>query len=378
MRLLIVSNVFSPYSSGGSAVIAKLQADWLSQHGIEVKIISLDNHKKKSSNSKIDFITTENKFSFFDLNKKNIWQRLRFHQLDLLLNKQLQKKVQEFSPDWIMTHNLTGLGWGSVANIQKKYPTIKWAHFLHDVQAFEPSGQIYYKENFKFIKNIWRNYWAKQRQQVFGEPDLIISPSQWLINVHQKYNFFTNSEKIVLPNPISDKGYQGTTSTQKGFIYVGRLSVDKGIKFLLSTLHNLPEVKIKFIGDGPLATEVKNMSDHNPNWTYLGSLSNTEVLNQMRYSQTLIMPSLIMENQPTVILEALLNNLDVIATNVGGVKEMLDGYGQIVEPDNILELQQAIQKSIKCKPNKSLQQQILQKHDIDHVMRNFLNYLLKA
>jgi len=377
MRLLIIGNVFAPFSSGGSAVIAKLQVDWFQKHKINTRVITLNNCFK-STYPDVSFIETENLFSFFDLNKKNIGQRLMFHYKDLLPNQELLKIARDFSPDWILTHNLTGLGWGSINQIKTKYPQIKWAHFLHDVQFFEPSGQIYYQENLTIFKNIWRKYWAKKRQQVFGNPDLIISPSQWLIDIHQKYHLFQNIKKIVLPNPIFNQDSQQNLNNQKGFIYVGRLSKDKGVEFLLSAIQSFSNIHLKIIGSGPLATKVKKIAQSNSNLVYLGSLSNTQVIQHMQQAQTLIMPSLIMENQPTVILEAVFSNLNVIATNVGGVQELIKGYGQIIEPNNILDLQKAIKNSLTQKPDQKIRQEILKKHQINHVMQEFLDYLLKA
>jgi len=44
----------------------------------------------------------------------------------------------------------------------------------------------------------------------------------------------------------------------------------------------------------------------------------------MRQTQCLVVPSLCYENQPTVILEAQQVGLPVIASNIGGIPEMID------------------------------------------------------
>jgi glycosyltransferase involved in cell wall biosynthesis len=58
-------------------------------------------------------------------------------------------------------------------------------------------------------------------------------------------------------------------------------------------------------------------------------------------------PSLVMENQPTVILEALASGCRVVATDVGGVAETLGEAGWLVRPGSVDDLVQALLQAME-------------------------------
>ncbi|VAX22200.1 Glycosyltransferase [hydrothermal vent metagenome] len=106
-----------------------------------------------------------------------------------------------------------------------------------------------------------------------------------------------------------------------GALFVGRLSVEKGIETLLEAWKNI-DYKLRIAGDGPLMEKVKNAGIKNI--TVLGRLSAREVAKEMRRSAFLVAPSCWYEGFPMVLLEAFANGLPVIVSRLGSLAEIVE------------------------------------------------------
>lgn len=131
-------------------------------------------------------------------------------------------------------------------------------------------------------------------------------------------------EKIVVkPNFVHpDPG----TGQGRGdyFLFVGRLSTEKGLDTLLAAGKQLgEEVRIKVVGDGPLAPQVAEAATHQ-NLEWLGQLPKDQVLSMMKEARALIFPSVWYEGFPVVIAEAYAVGLPVIASDLGSMSTLID------------------------------------------------------
>jgi len=118
-------------------------------------------------------------------------------------------------------------------------------------------------------------------------------------------------------------------------ISVGRLSEEKGIATLLVAWqrHRLP-LKLKIIGDGPLAEEVKAAAAGDERIEWLGRLPTDRVLDIVGDALCLVQPSLCFENCPKTVLEAFAKGTPVVASRLGAIAEMVDhdSSGRLFEP----------------------------------------------
>lgn len=147
------------------------------------------------------------------------------------------------------------------------------------------------------------------------------------------------AEKIVVkPNfVVADHAPAPLPGQRKGGLFVGRLSPEKGIGVLLDAWREL-DVPLCVAGDGPLLDEVRGQAS--PAVIPLGRLSATEVANEMRRAQFLVVPSEWYEGFPVVIAEAYARGLPVIASRLGSLAEIVeDGVtGLHVEPGDAGDL----------------------------------------
>lgn len=152
-----------------------------------------------------------------------------------------------------------------------------------------------------------------------------------------------NARVIHNPIPIEEmiqKSKEKLKTEEKfNFISVGRLNPAKGYKDLLYAHKKLIEegynIKTAIIGDGvemKLLREMINTESLQSSFYLLGYQDNP--IKYIRVSDVFVLPSYT-ESYPLVIVEALCAKVPIIATNVGGIPEMIEDrvHGILYEPD---------------------------------------------
>jgi glycosyltransferase involved in cell wall biosynthesis len=126
----------------------------------------------------------------------------------------------------------------------------------------------------------------------------------------------------VKPNFVEDPGPRTSpTSHSPTVLFVGRLSVEKGIAQLLDAWENwVPgTLQLTVVGDGPLRSELE--SRRVPNVRFEGRLSSADLRRLMLSARALVFPSIWYEGQPMVLLEAMAAGLPLLVSNIGGIPE---------------------------------------------------------
>jgi len=143
--------------------------------------------------------------------------------------------------------------------------------------------------------------------------------------IYVKHNFVNDFTKILV-------------TPGNHFTYVGRLSTEKGIEFLLSAFEDnrLKDIHLKIIGEGPLAPLVLKSISKNNNISYLGKLSINETYKELASSKSLIFPSQWHEPFGRTIIESFSVGTPVLGSKVGGVTELIrEGFnGFLFDPSN--------------------------------------------
>jgi glycosyltransferase involved in cell wall biosynthesis len=183
---------------------------------------------------------------------------------------------------------------------------------------------------------------------------LIMPISQDLIIHMKKYGI--SGPFLPIPNTVDTEIFSpglAKSSDKDGIkriLVVSRLSKEKGVDLLLRALAILNNegrnFQLLIVGDGPERGELESMVsqlDLSNNTTFLGFRNRDEVAALMRQADLLAMTSY-WDNQPVAILEALASGLPVLASNVGGIPEILPpAYGRLAEPGNITAIKEQLQ-----------------------------------
>lgn len=124
----------------------------------------------------------------------------------------------------------------------------------------------------------------------------------------------------VKPNSVPDPGRH--TVAGSGFLYVGRLSEEKGLRLLLDAWqrHETGTLGgLTVVGDGPLRDRVAEVAATRTDVTFLGRQDPSGVREARRAAAVLVVPSTWDEVCPMVVVEALSDARPVLATAKGGL-----------------------------------------------------------
>jgi glycosyltransferase involved in cell wall biosynthesis len=133
------------------------------------------------------------------------------------------------------------------------------------------------------------------------------------------------AEKIVVkPNFVNPD--PGPGEGRGGYVlFVGRLSIEKGIGTLLAAWKRLGgRVPLKVVGDGPLVDEVVKAANGRSRVEWLGYRSLAEVHALMKEASALVFPSEWYETFGRVAAEAFATGTPVIAANIGAAIELVE------------------------------------------------------
>jgi glycosyltransferase involved in cell wall biosynthesis len=344
MRIAIVNNLYPPYGrdSGAEVIAAKMATD-LRSAGHDIFIITTTSKNKQTDAKNIYFINSSySNLSHWSIGRKLIWH---LGQLILPLHKQRFKKILNSQKvDLVVTHNLIGLGF-YLPKLLKKL-NIPHRHLLHDIQLLHPSGLMYFGQE-NIINSPLANFYQFFSRQALGGAQQIISPSQWLLDLHLQKGFFKKQKTIVRPNFQINKQTPKQINKPVHFIFSGQLEKHKGIDILIEAWEKAdlsPEVaRLSIAGGGSLLNSVKEKCQATSNLNYVGHLNHENMDKLLKQADVMILPSLVYENSPTSLWEAAKYGLHAIASDIGGILELKDYLNlKLIPPNNNEALKQAI------------------------------------
>ena len=155
------------------------------------------------------------------------------------------------------------------------------------------------------------------------------------------------AEKIaVLPNFLDFDPLDTPSEPGDYAVFIGRLSEEKGLFTLLKAIDGLPEIPLKILGEGPLGPKLKEFArsrqmDRVEFTGFIDGEAKQEILGRAR---ALIFPSECYESFGYSIIESHACGVPVIASAIGGAKELIhEGRnGFLFEPGNHLHLRKQI------------------------------------
>ena len=139
---------------------------------------------------------------------------------------------------------------------------------------------------------------------------------------------------VVKPNFVDFAAPQ--PAPRAGLLFVGRLSVEKGVATLAAAMALLPDAALRVAGDGPEA----GLLDGVAGVTRLGNVPGEAVRQEMSRAAVLVVPSICYETFGLVVIEAFACGTPVIVSRIGALAELVcDGEtGLLFEPGNPRDL----------------------------------------
>jgi glycosyltransferase involved in cell wall biosynthesis len=186
-----------------------------------------------------------------------------------------------------------------------------------------------------------------------SNPHKVITPSYWMQRQFQLAYPETRSSVLqVIPNMPNQNGVdldariRKIPGSRKNLLFVASDITQplKGLTLLLEAMGNFRDsVNLSIVGFG----EIDLSFEAQANIHILGSLTREKLQEQFEICDALIVPSF-SENRPNVIIEAQLSGLFVLASDVGGIPEMIqEGQTGILFRPTVEELIRALERYLE-------------------------------
>jgi glycosyltransferase involved in cell wall biosynthesis len=359
MKILIVSNFY--YNRGGDCTYMFSLQKLLERKGHKVIVFSMNHPSNFDSEYSKYFVSYIN----YDEEVKNVNISTGFEVLNravysLEAKKKMELLIENERPDIAHLQNIHHHITPSILYPLKKHNIpIVWT--LHDFVLICPNtsflshGMIC--ERCRKRKYYWppivrckKNSLAASTMaaietslhrimKVNDLVDMFIAPSEFLRNKLIEYGF--KKDKIIILNNFNNIGSVEHEEAQDDYyLYVGRISHEKGIKTLIDAAIRVNTGRLKIVGEGPLKEEIISYvksRNGNRNIDFLGHKSHKDVIDIMKKSRFLVLPSECYENFPYSVLESFACAKPVIAARIGGIPEIVKNWdtGLLFEPGNI-------------------------------------------
>ena len=340
MRILIIHNTYQ--QRGGENMVMLLERSLLEKNGHELYDYCVSNDSIKGT---------------FQMIKTFLNVSYSRHQKEKISNC-----IEKIDPDIVHVHNFFPLITPSVfdACIENDIPVV---HTLHNYRLICPSALLMHNNKI-YEKSIVKNAFATVSDKVYRNSYFGTYAVARMIEYHKKNKTwetkvnqfialtdfakskfvetgFLEDKISVKPNFVEDFGFDN--KKEDYYLFIGRLSKEKGIDLLLNTFMQNGK-PLEVIGKGPMERNVIDIDSKYTNITYHGFQEKTFIIQKLKKARALIFTSICYETFGMAIIEAFSTGTPVIGPNIGGPNEIINHKenGLIYEADNVEDLNHKI------------------------------------
>jgi glycosyltransferase involved in cell wall biosynthesis len=367
VKILLVNT--RGFRGGGDGIYTLDLADLLRQHGHSVSFFAMQDERNLPDPNADLFVSH---IDFRELNQhKSFSAGVRTARRAIYSSEARQKfrrLLDRVQPDIVHLQNIHGHLTPSVIFEAKDHGLpLLWT--LHDYKLICPNttflidrtGQVceacgssaYYQPLLKRCKKgslaasglasleAYIHSWLRVRDRV----DAFLVPSLFLRDKLLSRGFAP--ERLHhLPNFVPDTWFMacGLTQARNYILFMGRLEAIKGIACLLEACRLVPDIRLVLAGSADAAVQLEWLGKLPPNAEYVGFKQGEELRRLVCGAAAVVVPSIWYENQPLGIIEAFASRRPVIASNLGGMAELVidQERGLVVPPGEPRALAEAM------------------------------------
>ncbi|GAA4516345.1 glycosyltransferase family 4 protein [Sphingobacterium thermophilum] len=343
MRILVVHNYYQ--HKGGEDVVFRQEVEALQQI------------------MPIETLTFQNRKGFAGL------LQFALYPWNPFAARKIVRKAKECGADIVHFHNLHyAIGPLAIRHLHKA--GFKTIQTLHNHRLLDPSATLFVR-NKVFLDTIdrvfpWKSVWQKSLDNSL----LKTFWTAWTYYIHHKLNtwkmvdrylvFSQFMKSLILRSPkniqearitvktnaVEKPSSAALTPREDFFLYIGRLSQEKGVESLLEAFKTYSQQRLVIYGDGPLRAAVELASKQHHNIIYKGFQPKEVLASALASCQALIVPSICLEGMPMTLLEAYALGTPVLASNLGVLSEIvINGKtGLHVEANNPKDLGETVKQ----------------------------------
>lgn len=331
MKILIIHTFYA--EKGGEDTVALQEQALLKSEG-EVKLITFQN--QSGWRGAVMFL-----FS--------IW--------NIYAGAKIKKEIINFKPDIVHIHNWHFASGPLIIRIahNAKVPVVLTLHnyrllcpsaillhkgilFTESISTPFPWKAIFFKVyRNSFFQTFWLAFiiWFHKKVGTWGKVSRYIVLTEFSKELFVNSSFNISPQQFVVKSNFVPSSKSVAIKREQHFLYMGRLSEEKGITVLLEAFAKTG-YPIRIAGEGPLKETVKKYAAKHSNIKYRNQLSRDEVFIEMKKCSALVFPSIWFEGMPMTILEAFSVGTPVISSDLGAMKSMIkhEWNGLLFKPNN--------------------------------------------
>jgi len=232
-----------------------------------------------------------------------------------------------------------------VGRVETSIPVVVTVHSLPELVRYPRSLS-------SLEEKLFSPFLLSTERTVVNKADIVTTVSEFVAEEVRKHLFFRNSQITVIGSGV-DHDFFKPISPSVGnsyVLYVGRLHNKKGVLDLVhsaSYVHRqYPDVHFILIGSGPLERKIRKTVQKGGLVNRFKFIRTADKATLRRYysnASVFLLPSYY-EGLPLSLLEAMSCGAPVVATSVGGIKEIIK-HGQsgfLVRPGDLEALAQSV------------------------------------
>lgn len=348
LRFIFTTTFYPPHHLGGDAVHVKYLAEELAKNGHEVHIFySLDAFKLKKGvfqeEVKNDGIQMHPLRTPFGTSSYAAY----FFGNSSFVTQKFKSLVDKVKPNVVHHHNISLLGY-NILKKQRDYINIYTSHdswLICQQNLLLKNGKTPCQSESCFMcsmrcrrpPQIWRH--RRAFNEAIKELDLLIAPSNFVGDkIREKICLKTVTIPNFVPKPPPEIGQSNFSNY---FLFAGALERHKGILDLVNVFKDLEtDAKLLIAGNGGLRSKIAEFTRTNNLTTkivLLGWVNYSLMCQLLKNANALLVPSICPENSPLIVLEALSVGTPPIASNKGGLPEILNKVDNSLLFNNLSE-----------------------------------------
>lgn len=363
MKIVQVNKFYFP--KGGADIYALQLSDLLCREGHEVVPFAMQ-HRENLATPYAKYFVSE-----VDLRKRDGLFRDIKKAARVVYSFEARRKfaqlLHDVKPDIVHVHNVYHQLSPSVlhAAAAARVPVVMT---VHDYKLFNPNYSMFGHGGVVCEHSANGQYWETVRYNCMGSRGASMTVALeaylhgWLRTYEKHVRRFIAPSKFVIDIAAS-RGWDRTRFVhipnfvsrmvppkKRGkacILYVGRLSAEKGLLYLLEAAKMIAPIPVVLVGRGPEEDALRSRAGELglQNVTFAGFKKGAELWSIIAGAYAVILPTVSYENAPLAALEAQALGKVVIATRVGGIPELItDGEnGLLVPPRDALSLAKAIE-----------------------------------
>lgn len=349
MKILYINALYSPYIAGGAEISLKLIVEGMQAKGHEVAVLSM----VPEAGLDVDWVDwvkvyragLRNGYWPFTQERPPAFRRLFWHLRDAYnpaMRRYVREVLEKEKPAIVSCHNL--VGWSISAWDEIYKAGIPIVQVLHDMYLLSPDSTLFNPGRPGETQGFLKRWLRRKHKRRSGSVNAVVGISQSILDRFDAQGYFQRVPHYVVHNARNIPAVSHPRIREEGQSltvgYIGTLSVAKGVEWLIRQFNASGiEGHLRIAGRGKEEdlAHFRKLAGNNERIEFVGYVSASDFYPTI---DVLAVPSIWEEPLGMVAVEGLANNLPVIASNRGGLRETVnDGVNGILcnpdQPDSL-------------------------------------------